>query len=692
MPYTFNPFTGDLDFYSSANGDVVGPAVSTDMAIARFDGTTGKLLQNSGVIINDTNVMTGVTQLNVDNIRLDGNTISSTDANGDINLTPNGTGQVVSDARGYDVNPGSDIDADLITVNVTGSPKLSWDESSDGFRLSGGSGLVIGAEGDLSHTINGAAFNSEVEIHSSDTQDLGGLTLHRHTDNALYGGHVLNLRSNGTFAAPSIVNDGDTVSRYVAAAYDGTDFALMAEIRAEVDGTPGADDMPGRLVFYTSPDGSQTPTEAMRLSQDQTMTLANPLSVGSGGTGVATLADGGILLGSGVGAVTATAQPTDGQLLVGSSGNDPVLATLTAGAGISVTNGAGSITVTAAGEAALAFPTDSGTATPSGNDLNILGGAGVDVSGAGNTVTVAGEDASDTNKGIATFDATDFTVTAGDVVLNTVGVAKGGTGATSLTDGGILLGSGTGTVTVTSQPTNGQILIGSTGVDPVLGTLTAPAAGLDITGGAGSITFALADDLAAVEGLASTGIAARTAADTWAVRTVTGTANQISVSNGDGVSGDPTLSLPSNIHVDGVSFDSGTNVLSVYEEGTFNPFPDPTTGAYTSLTYNSRSGSYTRIGNRVFFTLSMDVSATIGTASGVVFLKGLPYTPSPGNDVGPAIIFNVDLGTNGEYIQADILAGGVVLRQCKDNAAYTSVSVANLGTLFILQVSGAYEV
>lgn len=37
----------------SAAGDVVGPASSTDNAIARFDGTTGKLIQNSGVQIND---------------------------------------------------------------------------------------------------------------------------------------------------------------------------------------------------------------------------------------------------------------------------------------------------------------------------------------------------------------------------------------------------------------------------------------------------------------------------------------------------------------------------------------------------------------------------------------------------------------------------------------------------------------
>jgi hypothetical protein len=76
------------------------------------------------------------------------------------------------------------------------------------------------------------------------------------------------------------------------------------------------------------------------------LTLVTDLTVPNGGTGASTFTDGGILLGSGTGAITATAQPTNGQVLVGSTGVDPVLATLTAGAGIAITNGAGSITIT----------------------------------------------------------------------------------------------------------------------------------------------------------------------------------------------------------------------------------------------------------------------------------------------------------------------------------------------------------
>ena len=71
-------------------------------------------------------------------------------------------------------------------------------------------------------------------------------------------------------------------------------------------------------------------------------------------------------------------------------------------------------------------------------------------------------------------------------------VADGGTGASTLTDHGLLLGSGTDPVTALGAATNGQLPIGSTGADPVLATLTEGEA-IDITNGAGTITIACED-------------------------------------------------------------------------------------------------------------------------------------------------------------------------------------------------------
>lgn len=50
MAYKFNPFTGNLDFYITG---LTGPAVSTDNAITRWNGTSGTIVQNSKAIVQD---------------------------------------------------------------------------------------------------------------------------------------------------------------------------------------------------------------------------------------------------------------------------------------------------------------------------------------------------------------------------------------------------------------------------------------------------------------------------------------------------------------------------------------------------------------------------------------------------------------------------------------------------------------
>ncbi|MCR4325182.1 MAG: hypothetical protein NUV69_05890, partial [Candidatus Curtissbacteria bacterium] len=95
----------------AASGDVVGPASATDNAIARFDSTTGKLIKNSGVIIDDSNNITGVGNLTV---------------GGTTGLTLSGVGGQITFANGETID--NDLDG---TIAVTGALTVNGATSAD---------------------------------------------------------------------------------------------------------------------------------------------------------------------------------------------------------------------------------------------------------------------------------------------------------------------------------------------------------------------------------------------------------------------------------------------------------------------------------------------------------------------------------------------------------------------------------
>jgi hypothetical protein len=75
-------------------------------------------------------------------------------------------------------------------------------------------------------------------------------------------------RSGTNGSTGTVVIDGENIGDIRFAGDDGSKFVTAAEIRAFVDGTPGADDMPGRLVFSTTAAGASSPTERMRIGND----------------------------------------------------------------------------------------------------------------------------------------------------------------------------------------------------------------------------------------------------------------------------------------------------------------------------------------------------------------------------------------------------------------------------------------
>lgn len=119
------------------------------------------------------------------------------------------------------------------------------------------------------------------------------------------------FKSRGTAAAPwtTIVASGDTIGSLDYYGADGTGPILAARITASVDGTPGTNDMPGRLVFSTTADGANVPTERMRIDSSGNVLVTNPsgLGYGTGAGGTVTQATSrttGVTLNKPTGAIT----------------------------------------------------------------------------------------------------------------------------------------------------------------------------------------------------------------------------------------------------------------------------------------------------------------------------------------------------------------------------------------------------
>jgi hypothetical protein len=91
---------------------------------------------------------------------------------------------------------------------------------------------------------------------------------------------ILGKSRSATPGSYTIVQDDDGLGTITFAGDDGTDLqSVAARIQGFVDGTPGADDMPGRLVFSTTADGASSTTERMRITSDAYVRLA----AGTGG-------------------------------------------------------------------------------------------------------------------------------------------------------------------------------------------------------------------------------------------------------------------------------------------------------------------------------------------------------------------------------------------------------------------------
>lgn len=222
---------------AASNTDVGGVNINEDCLPSNLNNAIRELMSH----LADLNAgNTSLSTIKVDNLQLDLNTISSTDTNGNINITPNGTGSVVIDGLSF---PQADGTADQV-LKTNGSGQISFGDAASPFAYNAVSGatpsLNVGtynffnqgtttANTTLSFTNvpTEAQWTYTAKLGSGDAYDLSALTATETATptislGATYGIHV---KDDGTrlylFTYPGNVSANGNVHEFtMSTAYD----------------------------------------------------------------------------------------------------------------------------------------------------------------------------------------------------------------------------------------------------------------------------------------------------------------------------------------------------------------------------------------------------------------------------------------------------------------------------------------
>jgi len=135
-------------------------------------------------------------------------------------------------------------------------------------RIDNAGRLLVGratARENLYNNSSGVAPQFQVEGTSYVTSSM---LLVRNSNDGNDNSIVFGKTRGTSIGANTVVSSGDGLGGISFQGADGSDLVEAASIQALVDGTPGANDMPGRLVFSTTADGASSPTERMKIKQD----------------------------------------------------------------------------------------------------------------------------------------------------------------------------------------------------------------------------------------------------------------------------------------------------------------------------------------------------------------------------------------------------------------------------------------
>jgi len=272
--------SGDINLLVSDTGALAGNGGSLvfgyNSGAGRFAAIKGLVTTGAGNSVghlafstrNATSDSTLTERLRIDssgNVGISNTTPSSYNAAAD-NLVVGATGDTGVTVASGSSNQGSLFFADGTSGSAVAEGYLIYVHGSNYMALGtvNTERLRIDSSGRLLVGTSNARNLGKLEVEGT-TFENSSISTTRNVNGVGEVGINLNRTRGTTAGSVTSLIANDRIGSIVFRGADGTGLVSAAQIKAEVDGTPGTNDMPGRLVFSTTADGASSTTERMRI-------------------------------------------------------------------------------------------------------------------------------------------------------------------------------------------------------------------------------------------------------------------------------------------------------------------------------------------------------------------------------------------------------------------------------------------